>query len=487
VNIGIIGTGHVGLPTAGALAHVGHQVVATDAQHETIDILSRGGDPFFEPGLHELIVEGTERGNLSFTVDPAQAVKGATVVFVCVGTPPRSNGEANLIAVERSIEMVARHTSGPLVIVEKSTVPAGTADRVAASLHRLRPDGSFSLVSNPEFLREGTAVRDSLRPERILVGSDSPEALATMRELYGPMLKEGSRWIETDLRTAELGKHASNAFLALKVSFANAMARICEAAGADVDGVTEIMGSDSRIGPAHLRAGLGYGGSCFPKDLLAFSRLADRLGYHFPLLGEIARLNDEAVESAFRKVEEALWNLEEKRVALLGLAFKGGTDDVRFSPALALAGRLLEAGATVAGYDPHAGATAKAEIPELEIAPGAYEALAGAHGAVVCTDWAELRELDPVRMKSAMAMPIVVDGRNLLDPAAMAAAGFRYLPTGRPPIRHGEPTEPVGSSVPTWAVGSWTRGARSFGMDPLTESADNLAGLLTQPGSQFEK
>jgi UDPglucose 6-dehydrogenase len=215
--------------------------------------------------------------------------------------------------------------------------------------------------------------------------------------------------------------------------------------------------------------------------------LADRLGYHFPLLGEIARLNDEAVESAFRKVEEALWNLEEKRVALLGLAFKGGTDDVRFSPALALAGRLLEAGATVAGYDPHAGATAKAEIPELEIAPGAYEALAGAHGAVVCTDWAELRELDPVRMKSAMAMPIVVDGRNLLDPAAMAAAGFRYLPTGRPPIRHGEPTEPVGSSVPTWAVGSWTRGARSFGMDPLTESADNLAGLLTQPGSQFEK
>jgi UDPglucose 6-dehydrogenase len=458
VNVGIIGTGHVGLPTAGALAHVGHRVVATDAQHETIDILSRGDVPFFEPGLHELITEGTERGNLSFTVDPAQAVKGATVVFICVGTPPRSNGEANLIAVERSIEIVARHASGPLVIVEKSTVPAGTADRVAAGLHRLRPDGSFSLVSNPEFLREGTAVRDSLQPERILVGSDSPEALATMRELYGPMVKEGSRWIETDLRTAELGKHASNAFLALKVSFANAMARICEAAGADVDGVTEIMGSDSRIGPAHLRAGLGYGGSCFPKDLLAFSRLADRLGYHFPLLGEIARLNDEAVESAFRKVEEALWNLEEKRVALLGLAFKGGTDDVRFSPALALAGRLLEAGATVAGYDPHAGATAKAEVPELEIAPDPYAALAEAHCAVVCTDWPEFRELDPGRMKSAMAMPVLVDGRNLLDPVVMAAAGFRYVPTGRPadPAKSG-PLEGGGAAVSARATGESER------------------------------
>jgi UDPglucose 6-dehydrogenase len=435
VKIGIIGTGHVGLPTAGTLARLGHVVVATDADGQKIDVLSHGEMPFYEPGLHNLIREGVDQGRLSFTREPAPAVEGSNVVFICVGTPPRSTGEANLIAVERSAETVARHADGPIVIAEKSTVPAGTAERIAASISRLRPDGAFSLVSNPEFLREGKAVEDSLRPDRILVGSDSPEALGVMRSVFEPLVAQGARLIETDLRTAEMAKHACNAFLALKISFANALARLCEAAGADIVAVTDIMGSDPRIGPAHLQAGLGYGGSCFPKDLLAFSRLADRLGYDFPLLREIARINDEAADAAFRKVEEAVWNLEGKRIALLGLAFKDGTDDVRFSPALAVARRLLAAEAIVVGFDPKAAPTAKAEVPELEIADDPYAAAEGAHCVVLCTEWPEFRALDLAKLRDVMAQPNLVDGRNLLDPTSAVDAGFTYLPMGRPTAR----------------------------------------------------
>jgi UDPglucose 6-dehydrogenase len=434
VKVGVIGTGHVGLPTAATLARLGHEVMATDADREKIEVLARGGVPFYEPGLDELVRETREDGGLRFSEDPEEALRGARVAFVCVGTPPTASGEANLTAVERSAEVVARHATGPTVVVEKSTVPVGTAERVAETLARQRPEGDFELVCNPEFLREGNAVEDSLRPGRILVGSDSAGALTLMRELYAPLVEAGARWIETDLRTAELAKHACNAFLALKVSFANALARLSEAAGADVEAITLVMGSDPRIGNAHLSAGLGYGGSCFPKDLQAFERLSDRLGYDFPILREVARINEEAIEAAFHKVHDAVWNLEGKRVALLGLAFKPGTDDVRFAPALALAQRLLGAGARVVGYDPQAGSNAKAEVPELEVAADPYAALEGAHCAVVCTEWEELRGLDLDRARMAMAHPVIVDGRNAFEPAAMARAGFRYVSTGRPPV-----------------------------------------------------
>lgn len=435
MKVGVIGTGHVGLPTAGALATIGHTVAATDADREKLELLERGAMPFHEAGLERLILDAVGTGRLSFTSDPAPAIEESHVVFICVGTPPRAGGDANLLAVERSAELVARHATAAVVVAEKSTVPAGTADRVARSLSQRRPDNQFSLVSNPEFLREGSAVEDSLRPTRILVGSDSLEAIETMRKLYAPMVDSGSKWIQTDLRTAELAKHACNAFLAMKVSFANALARLCELAQADVVQVTEVMEADPRIGQGHLRAGLGYGGSCFPKDLVAFERLATRLGYDFPLLREIERINDEAVQATFRKIEEALWNLEEKRVALLGLAFKPGTDDVRFAPALSLATRLLEAGSQVVGYDPLAASNAKAEVPGLELATDPYAALDGAHCAVICTEWDELRALEPSRMREVMAFPVVVDGRNLLQPDEMAEAGFTYLPTGRPPLR----------------------------------------------------
>jgi UDPglucose 6-dehydrogenase len=335
---------------------------------------------------------------------------------------------------EPRIIAVGRYATGGTVVVEKSTVPTGTAERVRTLLSRERPDVWFEVVSNPEFLREGTALHYALEPERILVGSDSPAGFERMRRIYAPLTRPGARLIETDIRTAELAKHACNAFLALKISYANALARICELTGADVVAVTEIMGTDSRIGPEFLGAGLGYGGYCFPKDLAAFERLAASLGYPFPLLGEVARINEEAVEFALEKVRDVLWHLEGKRVALLGLAFKPGTDDVRFSPALSLARRLVAENAVVVGYDPYAAGGAKVEVPELELASDPYDAASGAQCLIVCTAWGEFRSLDLGKLKAVMAQPVVVDGRNLLDPEAVRAAGFRYHPTGRRPL-----------------------------------------------------
>jgi UDPglucose 6-dehydrogenase len=312
-------------------------------------------------------------------------------------------------------------------VVIKSTVPVGTAQRVAERLGE-----GFAVVANPEFLREGKAVDDSLRPYRIIVGTEDPEGQALMREIYAPLIRIGIPWIETDRRTAEIAKHACNAFLATKISYVNALARVCELAGADVRTVTEAMGLDERIGPSYLSPGLGYGGYCLPKDVQAFERASAGLGYDFALLREVDRLNAEAVEAAFDKVAAAVGDLPGSRVALLGLAFKPGTDNVAAAPALALARALLEAGATVAGYDPHAGPAAGAALPDMAIAPDPYAAMEGADCAVLCTEWEELLALDPERILEAMARPVVVDGRNALDGQALAKAGVRYLATGRP-------------------------------------------------------
>ena len=434
MNVAVIGTGHVGLVTCVALAHLGHRVAGTDADGEKIALLRRGSSPFYEPGLDDLLSQGLASGGLDFRPSIAETVQGATVVFICVGTPPRADGEANLLAIERSARELARHATGPTVVVEKSTVPVGTGVRLRAILRQERPDLEFALVSNPEFLREGRAIQDTLEPDRILVGAETTEAFDAMRRLYEPLTRRAIPLIETDLMTAELAKHACNAYLALKISFANAMARICERAGADVVRVAEIMGADPRIGRAFLDAGLGYGGSCFPKDLAAFERLVERLGGDLPLLGEIARINEEAVQATAEKVKEALWNLEDKRVVLLGLAFKPDTDDVRFAPALALARLLLAQGAHVLGYDPKAAANAKAELAELEVCLDPYEAATGADCIVVCTEWDEFRSLDLGRLKDTMAHPLVVDGRNVFDPEAMRRHGFTYYPTGRPPV-----------------------------------------------------
>lgn len=435
MRVAIVGIGHVGLPTAAALAHIGHDVRAIDSDGAKVAMLGDGRSPFYEPGLDDLISEGVSGGRLKFSTEPAQVIGGAAVVFICVGTPPRASGEASLVAMERAAETIAAHSSGDVVVVQKSTVPTGTATRLGEHLSRYNPNVRFHVVSNPEFLREGHAVEDSLRPVRILVGGDSQLAFEVMRELYAPVVAEGAKWIETDVNTAELAKHASNAFLATKISFANALARVCELADADVVAVADAMGSDPRIGRAFLDAGLGYGGYCFPKDLASFERLSSRLGYDFGLLREVARVNEEAVESAFKKIEQELWNLEDKRIALLGLSFKPGTDDTRFAPSLELARRLIDAGAHVVGYDPEAAENARAEVPQLETVDDVYSALRDAHCAVVATEWDEFNDLDLEKTAELMAFPIIVDGRNVFDRAEMARHPFTYLSTGRPPVR----------------------------------------------------
>jgi UDPglucose 6-dehydrogenase len=437
VRVGVIGCGHVGLVAAAALAELGHRVVGTDADLEKLTGLERGEIPFFEPGLPELVAAGRATGRLRFAETIAGAVAECEVVFICVGTPAREDGSANLLAVETAARTVARFATGPVVIVQRSTVPAGTAHRVRRALAQERPEIHFQVVSNPEFLREGQAIEDSLHPDRILVGANSLAAFEKMRRLYAPLISTGCQLIETDIETAELSKHACNAFLAMKISFANALARICERAGADVTAVTRVMGADPRIGHMFLAAGLGYGGYCFPKDLQAFHRLAAALGYDFPLLEEVARINDEAVEAVVRKVEDALWNLEDKRVALLGLAFKPGTDDTRFSPALTLARRLIQKKSHVVGYDPQV-SDVTSEVPGLEQANDAYAAAAGADCVVLCTDWPEFRAIDLWRLRDVMAYPIFVDGRNLLDPEQMRAAGFTYYSAGRPVVKESQ-------------------------------------------------
>lgn len=432
MRIGVIGTGHVGVVTCSTLARLGHEVVGTDRDASRIATLEEGSVPFFEPDLEELVREGLQAKRLRFTTSLPEAVAGAEVVFICVGTPPRLSGEANLVAVENAARQAGRAATGPLLIVEKSTVPFGTSQRVLRSLQMERSDldGHLEVASNPEFLREGSAVEDSLHPERILVGADSDSAHEVMRRVYEPQIAEGIPFIATSVASAELAKHACNAFLALKISYANALARVCERAGADVRQVTAVMKSDPRIGGDFLDAGAGYGGSCFPKDLVAFDRLSSRLGYDFPLLREVARINDEAIAAVVDKTRDALWNLDGKRVALLGLSFKPGTDDVRFAPALSIAKAMILEGATVVGYDPEAGANAKAEIEELEIARDAYSALVGSHALIVCTEWKEFAQLDLARVKELLEYPIVVDGRNLFADRDLPGKGFLYYPMG---------------------------------------------------------
>lgn len=436
MRIAVIGTGHVGLVTCATVAEIGHEVVGVDQDPAKLETIRRGRSPFYEPGLDDVLGRNLTEGRLRFVSDVGEAVAGAQVVFICVGTPPRASGEANLLAVEQAARQVAREATGPLVVAQKSTVPAGSADRLhrTLALEQPRIGSVIDVVSNPEFLREGRAVEDSLHPDRILVGSSSERGFEVMRELYRPLTDAGAPLVETDVRSAELAKHASNAFLALKISFANALARIAERAGADVEAVTSVMGADPRIGPDFLRAGLGYGGYCFPKDLVAFERLASSLGYEFGLLKEVASINEEAVATALEKVRDALWNLEGKRIALLGLSFKPETDDVRFSPSLSLARSLIAAGADVVGYDPRAASEAAKEVPDLTLAESAYDAADGAHCLVLCTAWQEFRELDLEKLGELVAFRLIVDGRNFLDPQAVVAAGFTYHSMGRAPL-----------------------------------------------------
>lgn len=438
MRIAVIGVGHVGLVTAACLARWGHRVVGMDDDTARVRLLAAGGVPFHEPGLADLLAEGHEAGRLVFTGSIREALTDTEVAFVCVGTPALPGGAPDLSYVERVGRLAA--TTGPdgLVLVEKSTVPANTGIRLEQVIDREQRragrEVGIQVASNPEFLREGQAVADTLRPDRVVVGTTSVRAAAALREVYAPLLAEhDAAYLETDLTTAELIKHASNAFLATRISFINAVARICERVGADVTTVATGMGYDHRIGPHFLQAGLGYGGSCFPKDVDGFIHLATSVGYDFRLLEEVRAVNLDQRRYVLGLLREELWHMEGKTVALLGAAFKPGTDDLRNAPAMWLAEQLLDAGAQVRVYDPVALPAVAERLPDVTLVDDPLGAAKDAHAAVVCTEWPQVAALTGEQLAAVLAYPIVIDGRNALDPRDLAEAGITYHGIGRPP------------------------------------------------------
>jgi UDPglucose 6-dehydrogenase len=437
VKISIVGTGHVGLTTAACMAHIGHEVLGVDDDAEKIAQIARGEAPFHEPGLSELVREGLDTGRLRVSPSTAEAAAHAEVVFVCVGTPTLPSGEADLDQVERVGRVVAANLAGYAVVVEKSTVPVETGVWLRGIMDQERNgNAEFDVASNPEFLREGQAVRDALEPDRIVVGADSERALERLREVYRPILDStGCPFVATDLATAELIKHSSNAFLAAKISFINQVAEVCERTGADVEAVAHAMGLDGRIGPSFLRAGIGYGGECFPKDVRAYRFKAEQLGVDFGILREIENVNATRVEAFVEKIRSVLGGLSGRKIALWGLSFKPETDDLRNAPAVEVARRLLDEGASVSAHDPAAMPAAKLLLPDVALAGAPNDAARGADCVVICTEWSEYAAADLERLRGQMAQPVVVDGRNLFRPDDMAAAGFTYASVGRRTVR----------------------------------------------------
>ena len=456
MKISVIGSGYVGLVAAACFAELGHEVICVDNDDNKLAALNAGKVPIHERFLPELL-QRHRGGRLKFSSSVQDAVVASAAIFIAVGTPQSETGEADLSyveAVSREIaHAIAAHRADYKIIVEKSTVPVYTNDWIRKVMERNgAPRESFDVASNPEFLREGTAVTDFLYPDRIVVGADSERCAAVLRAIYAPLAdgryaKSGNpipqpdgtripaRLLVTSAKSAELIKHASNAFLAMKISFINAVASVCEATGANVEQVRDGIGADSRIGPRFLNPGIGYGGSCFPKDLLAFHAVARECGYDFRLLEEVIKINEEQRQRFLRKVRQALWTLKGKRLAVLGLAFKGGTDDVRESPAVAMIDLLLKEGCTIVAYDPAGMEKAEQLLAQpIEMAASAYAAAQGADALLVLTDWEEFATLDLERLHAALKYPIVLDGRNMFAPAEMERLGFTYVSIGRPDV-----------------------------------------------------
>ena len=432
MNLSIIGTGYVGLVTGACFADVGHRVICVDSDREKVRRLQGGEIPIFEPGLEALVHRTVAAGRLSFTASTAKGVAGSEAVFIAVPTPPQPDGSVDLSFIEGVAREIAGCLSGYRVIVDKSTVPVKTAEKVAETVKRYRKtDAEFDVVSNPEFLREGFAIDDLMKPDRVVIGTSSERAAAKMREIYEPFR---APLIITDTNSAELIKHAANSFLALKISYANALSVICEARGANVQEVTRGMGLDARIGTRFLQAGLGFGGSCFPKDLSAFIKISEQLGYDFRLLKEVQRINSAQMERFHQKITDTLWVLKEKHIGVLGLTFKQNTDDVRNSPSIDLCHRMLADGARLRVHDPKGMEKARGLFPAgsaVEFVPEAEAVATGCDALVIATEWSEFGRLDWARIKAAMATPIVFDGRNLLDPVEMKELGFLYRSVGR--------------------------------------------------------
>ena len=433
MKISVVGAGYVGLVTSACFADAGHEVLCVDSDSKKVDALRRGIMPFYEPGLDEIVTRNAASGRLQFSTSIAEGTAFAEVIFIAVGTSPEPGGEANMTHVEQVGRQVAEQMTGYRLLVEKSTVPAKTSEYLKRTvLKYLRADADFDVASNPEFMREGTAIEDTARPDRVVVGVESDRAGDLLEEIYRPILqKSGGRFLRMSVTSAELTKHASNSFLAMKISYINEIARICELAGADVEQVAQGMGLDPRIGSRFLLAGVGYGGSCFPKDVEAFIRLADALGHDFKLLKEVQQINQAQRDYLIKKIKKELWVVQDKTIAVFGLAYKPGTDDIREAPSLYFVPKLQEMKAKLRAWDPVAAATFRKVHPELECVGDLYECATGADLVLILTEWDEVKQMDLQRLKSVMACPVVVDGRNLFKPAAMRAAGFTYLSVGR--------------------------------------------------------
>lgn len=453
MQITVIGSGYVGLVAGACFAELGHTVVLVDNDSNKVQDLRRGAIPIHEIFLPELLSRHLG-GRLAISESLADAVAKSEVIFIAVGTPPLHNGEADLSHVEDVAREIAKHVDSYKVIVEKSTVPVYTSEWVRkVMLQNGAPAEMFDVVSNPEFLREGSAVTDFLYPDRVVIGADTERAAILLRKIYEPLASGAyaaqkdaipgpgnspakAKLIVTSAKSAELIKHASNAFLAMKISFINAVANICESVGANVQQVCDGIGSDSRIGDRFLNPGIGYGGSCFPKDIMAFRSVARDSGCDFRLLDEVMRVNNEQLERFMRKVRGALWTVRGKRLAVAGLAFKGGTDDIRESPAIALVQLLLKEGATIVAHDPAAMPHAKEILPkDVRYADSVYEACSQADALLVLSDWEEFEEIDFARVRGELNYPIVIDGRNLYQPEKMAELGFQYYSIGRAAVQ----------------------------------------------------
>ena len=429
MKLAVLGSGYVGLVTGACFAELGNQVICVDIDKEKISKLNSDIIPIYEPGLKELVIKNKKGSGSSFTTDLKGAIKASEVVFICVGTPPKKNGEADLSYVEGAARTIAEVMDSYKVIVEKSTVPVETGERVAMIIednnsHKVK----FDVVSNPEFLREGSAIQDFMHPDRIVIGTNSERARKIMEDLYRPLKP---KILFTDIKSAEIIKHASNSFLAAKISFINAIANICELTGADVEMVAEGMGMDRRIGRSFLNAGIGYGGFCFPKDVEAFIRISEKLGYDFKMLREVQDINEGRKKMFMKNVQRELKSLKGRTLGILGLSFKPDTDDMRFAPSVDIIPMLQESGAKIKAYDPQAMEIAKKSFKDVEYCSDAYEAAEGADALVILTEWKEFREMDLGRIKSSLKQPIIIDGRNIFAPSDMKKAGIRYISMGR--------------------------------------------------------
>ena len=433
MHISVIGTGYVGLVTGACFSEFGVNVTCMDTDAKRIGKLEKGEVPFYEPGLTELVAKGIKEGRLSFTTDVAKAVEKALVIFIAVGTPPRPDGSADMSYVEAVGQGIALNMSGYKVIVTKSTVPVGTGETLRKVI-TTNQSGKFrfDIVSNPEFLREGSAIEDFMRPNRVVIGAESEQAVAIMKDLYRPLYLIETPFVVTDVLTAEMIKYASNAFLATKISFINEMATLCEKVGADVQVVAKGMGLDKRIGSKFLHAGPGFGGSCFPKDLAALIQTGERLGYSMQIAMAASKVNDEQQQRMVKKIRETLGDLRGKTFALLGLSFKPNTSDLREAPALAIARALLNQGAVIRAYDPVALEEACQTMTGLTPCRDAYHAAEGSDALILMTEWNQFRNLDFERLKILMRQPVLFDLRNVYEPTKVENFGFLHVSVGRP-------------------------------------------------------